>query len=57
LGIAEAVEPFDVIEDVRAVRDVADRVDRGENVDPGDVAQAIASVARGLPDAVGPCET
>jgi hypothetical protein len=42
--VSDMGEPTDLIEDYRAARDVADRVERGEELEQGDVLHAIANL-------------
>jgi hypothetical protein len=42
--VARAGDERDVVAEYQAVRDVADRVEGGEDVPPGDVGGAIASL-------------
>lgn len=57
LGTAEATQqPDELVQAHRAARDVADRVERGEDVDPGDLGGAVENL-RLVRDALLPADT
>jgi hypothetical protein len=44
LGTADAAQQDELAQAYRAARDVADRVERGEDVDPGDLGGAVENL-------------